>query len=199
MPVSVVIPPEWRIAALALGAGLCLAAILLGVVWRSAVRTALGKFMRAAAVTAGVLLIIWALASYLPSRSGAPAVTASAHASPAAVSARDLVGTAATALEACTLPSPPPLPNGEQASRDEMATARAAFQAYDAATNTYTGCVDATIARTAQQFAGIASSSDIDTLNTFGARAHNAAIDQEKASVDQFNAQIRTYRAKHPE
>jgi hypothetical protein len=29
--------------------------------------------------------------------------------------------------------------------------------------------------------------------------AHNTAIDQEKAVADQFNAQIRAYKAKHPQ
>ena len=195
---SVVISPDLRIAALALGAALCVTAILSGVVLRSAVRTAIGAFARAAIVVGGIALMIWALAIYVPSHMPPAGATTIVQAPPVTISARDLVGTAAAALEACPLTTAPPIPNSERASLDEMEAARSAFQAYDAATNAYTQCVDATIARMAKQFAGVASESDLQALNTFGARAHNAAIEQEKASVDQFNIQIRAYRAKHP-
>ena len=198
MPGSLLIAPAWRIAALALGAGLCVAAILWHAIFRAALRSAPWTVARAASIVAGAVLMIWALASYLPPRARPAAESAAAHAAPVTVSARDLVGSAATALEACSLPNPPALPNGEQASLDEMTGARAAFEAYDAATNTYTQCVDTTIGRTAKQFAGALSPSDLEALNTFGARAHNAAIDQEKAIAEQFNLQIRAYRARHP-
>lgn len=164
------IPPDLRIAALALGAVLCLAAMLSGLVFRNAIRTAPGTFARAATAVGGVALMAWALASYLPGRTPPAAATAIARAPPVTVSARDLVGTAAAALEACPLPSAPPLPNADRASLNEMEAARAAFEAYDAATNAYTQCVDATIDRTAKRFAGVASQADLQALSTFGAR-----------------------------
>lgn len=91
------------------------------------------------------------------------------------------------------------MPDSTRASLDEMQAARAAFAAYDAATTAYTQCVDAAIARTAKQYAGVASESDLQALNDFGARAHNAAIDQEKAIVDRFNATVRDYNQRHPQ
>jgi hypothetical protein len=193
-----VIPTDLRIAVLILGAALCLGAILSGMILRAAVRTALGAFARAAVAVLGIALIVWALVSYLPSRTQPAAATPIARAPAVSVSARDLVGTAATALEACSLPAAPAIPDSTRASLDEMKAARAAFAAYDTATNAYTQCVDTTIARTAKQFASVASESDLEALSVFGARAHNAAIDQEKANVDQFNVQIRAYTAKHP-
>jgi hypothetical protein len=78
-----------------------------------------------------------------------------------------------------------------------MEAARAAFEAYDAATRTYTECVDSTVARIARQFAGVASEADFEALNRFGTAAHNLAIDQEKENVDQFNSQLRAYNASH--
>ncbi|MDE2137619.1 MAG: hypothetical protein KGJ68_09295 [Gammaproteobacteria bacterium] len=194
---NTVIPPDLRIAALALGVILCLAAILCGVVLRKAARTALGRFARWAIAVSGIALLAWALASYRaprPQLSGAVAPRAPA----VGPSARELVGIAATALEACSQPTAPAVPHGAQTSLQQMEAARSAFAAYDAATNAYTQCVDATIARTSQRFAGVASESDLQALNTFGTRAHNAAIEQEKAIVDQFNAQVRTYNATHP-
>lgn len=142
--------------------------------------------------------MVWALASYVTSRMQPAGATAFVRVPPVIVSARDLVGTAAAALEACPLPTAPPIPNNERASLHEMEDARSAFEAYDAATNAYTQCVDTTIARMTKQFAGVASQADLEALSTFGARAHNAAIDQERTIVDQFNMQIRAYRAKHP-
>ena len=70
--------------------------------------------------------------------------------------------------------------------------------AYDAATNAYVKCVDAAVEHIAQQSSGTAAPSDLQALKVFGVRAHNTAIDQEQAVVDQFNGQVRTYKAKHP-
>lgn len=191
------IPPDLRIPALALGVVLCLAAILCGVILRNAVRTALGRSARWAIAVSGIALLVWALASYhapRPQLSGGAALRAPA----VSVSARELVGIAAAALEACPLPTAPPVPHSAQTSLEQMEAARSAFAAYDAATNAYMQCVDATIARTSRRFAGVASEADLQALNTFGARAHNAAIEQEKAIADQFNAQVRAYNATHP-
>jgi hypothetical protein len=77
-----------------------------------------------------------------------------------------------------------------------MEATHTVFEAYDAATRAYTQCVDSTVARIAQQSAGLAPESDLQALNTFGARAHNVAIDKEKANVDQFNDQLRDYKAR---
>jgi len=60
-------------------------------------------------------------------------------------------------------------------------------------------CVDTAIERIARQYAGVASPADLKSLKAFGLGAHDTAIDQEQAVADQLNAQIRTYRAKHPQ
>jgi hypothetical protein len=193
-----VIPPDLRIAVLILGAALCFAAILSGMILRAAVRTGRWAVTRAAVAVGGIALMLWALVSFLPAHTQPAAAGTVARAPPVTVSARDLVGTAATALEACPVATAPPVPDSKRASLNEMKAAHAAFEAYDAATNAYTQCVDATIARTTKQYAGVASEPDLQALSLFGARAHNAAIDQEKTVVDQFNVQLRAYTAKHP-
>lgn len=190
------IPPDLRIAVLILGVALCLAAILSGLILRAAVRTRPGAVARVAVAVGGIALMLWVLVSYLSAHTQPAAASTVARAP--SVTARDLVGTAATALEACPVPTAPAVPDSAHASLNEMKAARTAFEAYDAATNAYTQCVDTTIDRTSKQFAGAASESDLQALSLFGARAHNAAIDQEKAVVDQFNVQVRAYTAKHP-
>jgi hypothetical protein len=188
-----VIPPNFRIATLVLGVVLILAAVLGGMLRANAIRTTLGRFARTAIALGGVVLMAWASASYLSpgtQRAAPPAGRAT-------VSAHDLVRTASTALEACPAPNVPAVPNGAAASLGEMEETHTAFEAYDVATRAYTQCVDSTIARIAQQFAAVASESDLQALTTFGARAHNVAIDKETAEVDQFNDQLRGYKAKH--
>ncbi len=80
-----------------------------------------------------------------------------------------------------------------------MAAARTAFQAYDTATNSYAHCVDTTVERIARQYAAVASQDELRSLREFGLGAHDTAIDQEQAVADQFNAQVRLYKAKHPQ
>ena len=187
------IPPDFTMAVLAVGAVLLLAAALGGILLPNMIRTALGRVARTAIAVGGVGLMVWALASHLPPRTQ----PAAERTSLATLSARDLVGTASAALQSCPTPTAPAVPDGTTQSRAQMEAARAAFEAYDAATHTYTQCVDSTVARIAKQFAGVASESDLQALNRFGTEAHNLAIDQEKENVDQFNSQLRAYNASH--
>jgi hypothetical protein len=187
---------EFRIAALALGAALLLAAVLaprLG-------KRAQGGRATMWGVVAGILgaaLLGWGLISSLGSGSSSPpAPVAVSTSTPAPV---DLVNAASTALQACPrATAPPTAPNGNTASREQIAAATAAFKAFDTATNSYVQCVDATVARIANQYAAVASQNDLQALKEFGTAVHNTAIDQEKAVADQLNTQIRTYKAQHP-
>jgi hypothetical protein len=185
------------LGALVLGALLMFVAVLAPPLRGAALGTRAGTWTRVAAAVAGAALLCWVLLSVLLSQSASrPAPAAAYTPGPAPV---DLVDVASTAIQACPRASAPALPNGTTASREEMAAATAAFKAFDAATNSYVQCVDATVARIANQYAGAASQDDLKAVSEFGIAAHNTAIDQEKAVVDQFNAQIRTYKAQHPQ
>ena len=111
----------------------------------------------------------------------------------------ELVDVASVALQDCVRATAPAVPDGATASHEQMAAARSDFQAYDKATNSYVHCVDTTIDRIARKYSGVASPADLKSLEAFGLGAHDTAIDQEQAVADQFNAQIRSYRAKHPQ
>jgi hypothetical protein len=187
-----VIPPDFRVAALVLGALLVLAGVLSGILRTNAIRTTFERFARTASAVGGVVLMVWALASYLSA--------ATQHAPPApraSLSAHELVRAASTALEACSLPDVPAVPNGSTVSLEEMEATTTAFKAYDAATRAYTQCVDSAVDRIARQSAALASEQDLQALNTFGARAHNIALEKEQANVDQFNEQLRDYKTRH--
>ena len=180
------------------GAVLVLAALLSGRLFASAIRTPVGKSSRAAIAVAGVVSIVWGLGSYLGSHPRSATAPAVARTSPVTAPPVNLLGTASNALQACPIATAPSLPDNATASAAQMAAARTAFQAYDAATNSYAKCVDTTVERLAKRFAGVASAADLQSLNTLGVAAHNTAIEQEQALVDRFNEQIRLYRARHP-
>jgi hypothetical protein len=191
-------PSDLRIGVLLVGAIFVLAAVLSGGISGNAIRTAVGKFARAAVGVAGAVSIVWVLASYLGSRTQPATEPAVAPAPPVTSSPVNLVATASSALRACPISTAPSVPDGATASAEQMAAARTAFQAYDAATNSYAKCVDSAVDRIAKQSEGVASESDRQSLNTFGVGAHNTAIEQEQAIADKFNEQVRIYKARHP-
>lgn len=178
------------------GAALIVAAIASGWLPGNAAGSTVGRVCRALGGVAGAALIAWALVSHVGPGGlihGSP--PAAVHRGP---SAAELVRTASTALQACPAATAPTVPDGATASLQEMEAADAAFRAYDAATNSYTRCVDAAVGRVAKQFTGVAEPPDLQALSLFGNRAHNVAIEQEQAVVNQFNGQLRLYKAKHP-
>jgi hypothetical protein len=167
--------------------------------------------MQLAETRRGVLIVIallalavcgWKLLYFLHTRALAmhqPLTAPPAAAAVASGSGVDLVDAASAALQDCARAVQPSIPDGERATAAEMAAARAAFQEYDKATNAYVHCVDAAIDRISAQYAAVASPAELKTLTAFGVGAHDTAIDQEQAVADQFNGQIRAYRAKHPQ
>ena len=195
---SCLIASDVRIAMLLVGAILLLAALLSGRLFGNAIRTPVGKLSRAAIAVAGAVPIVWVLAFYLGWHMRPATEPAVARTRPVAAPPVNLLGTASSALQACPVSTAPAMPDGATASAEQMAAARSAFQAYDAATNSYAQCVDSVVARITEQFAGVASGSDLQSLSTLGVRAHNTAIEQEQALADKFNEQIRLYKARHP-
>ena len=155
------------------------------------------RWVYVVAACAGVALIALALAFSLHSRSSPKSVSTGAYTPTSAPV--DLVDAASIALQDCARAVPPSIPDGTRATRAEMTAARSAFQAYDTATNTYTHCVDTAIEHIANQYATVASPSELKSLKAFGRGAHDTAIDQEQSVADQFNTQIHTYRARHPQ
>jgi hypothetical protein len=146
----------------------------------------------------GIAVIAWALRGYLGALRDSAAASSSAVSTTRPLPA-DLVRMAGSELGACALPTPPALPDGASASREQMSSARQAFEAYDAATNAYTKCVDATVARVAAQQGRGAPPEELERLQAFGTTAHNTAINQEQGVAEQLNTQIRAYKAKHPQ
>jgi hypothetical protein len=189
-------PAQFTLSASLVGLLLLIMAALGGRIFGSAMRSPAARIIRAVIAVLGGVLLMFALLAYLGARAQQNKAAAVA-ALPTAKAPVDLVQAASFALQSCPTAVAPAVPDGASASLDQMKTAQSGFQAYDAATNAYVKCVDAAVDRIAQQ-SGTAAPSDLEALRIFGVRAHNTAIDQEQAVVDQFNGQVRTYKAKHP-
>jgi hypothetical protein len=151
-----------------------------------------------AVLIAGALLIAWGVNSLRSTRSQVPTTTPAVASTPPQPVSVDLVQIASSALESCPESTAPQVPDGTKASAAQMAAAHAAFQAYDTATNNYTKCVDKAVDSIVAQYKGTVPAADIQSLQAFGNKAHDTAIDQEQAVADQFNTQIRTFKARHP-
>jgi hypothetical protein len=184
--------PDFRIGMLVVGAIFILAAIV-GGKFKS-----FGSWLpRVVVGLVGAGLIIWGLIPYLNMHGSPGPEAVGSSAPPPAPAAVDPVETATSAMVACHDSTAPPVPEGATASLDQMAAARKAFQAYDAAIASYVSCVDSTVDRVSKQAAG-ASDVDLQRVKNYGENLHNAAIDREQTVVGKFNEQLRAYKTKHP-
>jgi hypothetical protein len=85
----------------------------------------------------------------------------------------------------CRLPpAPSKIPDGNTATQQEMITAMETIKQYNSDVQTYLKCLDFE-ARQNELSPGDQTS------------LHNAAIDQLTHIADEFNAQVRTFKAKH--
>jgi len=106
-----------------------------------------------------------------------------------------LVFAAPVAL-ACDYPAPPKnLPNGEIADKEEMLAGVKMIAAYQEDMTEYFTCIET------RQDAALSALDEDDedgrtrTNNNFDKR-YNAAVDEQTKTVEQFNLEIRSYKAR---
>jgi hypothetical protein len=102
------------------------------------------------------------------------------------------------AFAACTYPhAPPPFPDGNTASMEEMLTAKKSVQQYMGDMDAYIKCIDEESPPgppTAQLTE--AQKKEQDARERVRAQKHNAAVADEEAVAERFNVQLRAYKAK---
>jgi hypothetical protein len=110
----------------------------------------------------------------------------------------DLVLIATSAILACAVPvEPTDIPDGANATIEQMRAMRTLVITYDAATTAYIKCLDSAVNDVTREYRGVASASNLQSLRTFGVKKHNAAVDQDQALANRMNQQIRLYKSKH--
>jgi NaMN:DMB phosphoribosyltransferase len=144
----------------------------------------------------GVACLVWTL--WRARAGSATHIAVATVQSPTPASQPDPLLTADLAFNDCAVPAQPTeLPDGATASMQQMQQAHAAVTAFDAATNVYLKCVDASVSRVAQQDQGAASSASVRLVDSLGVTLHNAAVDRDRAVAERLNQQIRIFKAKH--
>lgn len=104
------------------------------------------------------------------------------------------VGFAATGAHAeCAFPkAPDSIPDGKTASADAMAAAAAEFKAYNEAVNSYGACLDD---ETKNKAAGMGDG-QLRQLKTIQVKKYNSAVEELQSKAEQFNAQVRAFKAR---
>jgi hypothetical protein len=97
---------------------------------------------------------------------------------------------------ACEYPAPPrDLPDGNTATKDEMMAGVKSISAYQDNMTTYLACIEAD-----EVVAALALADDDEDGKKQRAlmfdKKFNAAVEEQTLAVEEFNAQIRAYKAK---
>ncbi|MEM7765475.1 MAG: hypothetical protein AAF290_15530 [Pseudomonadota bacterium] len=102
-----------------------------------------------------------------------------------------LVSTAAQA--ACNYPSKVPVPNGSEASQEEMVAGQKAVKNYMNSMNEYLDCIEAE----AKAAASADEAPEItEQRNTLMTKRYNAAVTEMETLAADFNVQVRAYKAR---
>lgn len=104
--------------------------------------------------------------------------------------------TAAPAALACDYPAKPNnMPDGNTATKEEMLEGVKMINAYQEAMNTYLSCIEADEVVAAQALDADDDEGKARRQELFNQK-YNAAVDEQTVVVEEFNAQIRAYKAR---
>ena len=97
----------------------------------------------------------------------------------------------------CSYPqAPSPIPDGNTATLAQMISTQKAVQAYNQQMNAYLSCIqlerDSRVASVGDKL----TKQQKQELMAIEVQKHNAAVDQLHAVADQFNAQVKIFKAK---
>jgi len=101
--------------------------------------------------------------------------------------------TSLTAVAECTLPEQPTIPDGATSTMDEMVAGQKAVKAFQADAQAFRVCLD-------EEMDGLKSAAtegDKAAAEAYAAKtdAYNASVAAEEKIANEFNAQIRAYKA----
>ena len=105
------------------------------------------------------------------------------------------LGTLATTAHAdCTYPKPPDaMPDASSASKDQMLAAMATFKQYNTDVDAYVACLDQ---ETADKVKDAGGAGAIMQIKAIQAKKKTAATDERTAKIEEFNKQVRAFKAK---
>ena len=102
---------------------------------------------------------------------------------------------AGAAQAACIYPrAPDRIPDGRTASYDEMLAAQKAVKQFNDDINAFNACLD--MEMTAYEKSGLYDENRLTELRLMQAKKNNAAVDEVQGLADQFNEQLRIFKAR---
>ena len=103
--------------------------------------------------------------------------------------------TAGAAQAACIYPRlPVRVPDGKTATFEEMAAAQKAVQQFNEDINAYNSCLD--LEMSSNEKSGQFDENQLTEQRLIHAKKNNAAVDAVQAIADQFNEQLRVFKAR---
>ncbi len=97
---------------------------------------------------------------------------------------------------ACDYPAPPKnLPQGASAGKDEMLAGVKIISAYQEDMTGYLECIESDESAAEQALTGDEGNTTQQLKNMYN-KKYNAAVDEQTRTVEQFNAEIRAYKAR---
>lgn len=98
---------------------------------------------------------------------------------------------------ACDYPARPPQPpNGTTSNNDEMLSGVKIIAAYQASMSEYLTCIEADDVAANKALDGGDEKTKQQRQKMFNMK-YNAAVDEQSVIVEQFNAQVRAYKARN--
>ncbi len=97
----------------------------------------------------------------------------------------------------CSYPhAPSPIPDGNTATLAQMLAGQKAVQVYNEAMNAYLSCIQLERDSRVAQAGDKLTKQQKQELEAIEIQKHNAAVDQLHSVADQFNAQVKIFKAK---
>lgn len=97
----------------------------------------------------------------------------------------------------CSYPqAPSQIPDGNTATLAQMLSAQKAVQAYNQQMNAYLSCIQLERDSRVAQAGDKLTKQQKQELEAIEVQKHNAAVDQLHSVADQFNAQVKVFKAK---
>jgi hypothetical protein len=97
----------------------------------------------------------------------------------------------------CAYPkAPAAIPDGAQASEQEMMDGMKAVKQYDQDVNAYLACLDSEAQARIKEAGPDAPPEHIEQIKAIQSKRHNAAIEQLQAHAAEFNEQVRAFKSR---
>jgi len=107
-----------------------------------------------------------------------------------------LLGASAASAE-CSYPKAPSgLPDGKNATQEEMVGGMKAIKEYNANVSTYLSCLETEMNTRIEAAGADAPADQVEQIKAIHTKRHNAAVEELEQNAARFNEQVKVYKAR---